>query len=420
MEFSYENGFIGGLLCSAEEVLNAPGGRTLQGCFKERANESIYHAALTLEANGIPVTPATIAEQTGIDSNTLVSLIETAPVAANIPLYALKVKDLATLANLQAEALSLTSAAVTSTEELLQGIENLRQKAAESVSITNGATSSADAAQLLNKWRKELGTGKHITNTGLKSLNAAFGGGFMAGCVYVVGARPGIGKTTFALNIAEKVANMKKPVLYISAEMSIEQITAKRIALYGKISSSAILKRQDLNETEKAKIEIGFRNILPKPFFISETALTVSDIAQTAASIPGLGLLVIDYLGLLHFGETENRYEAMTNISRDLKILAKRMNLPILLLAQLNRESQKRTSNSATPRLSDLRDSGAIEQDADSVILLHRRMEELTAENDFSEELEAIIAKNRFGPVGTIKYNIYPKTGIITEGRPKQ
>lgn len=246
-------------------------------------------------------------------------------------------------------------------------------------------------------------------------LDKALGGGLQKSGLYIVGARPGMGKTTFALNIAERVAKAGKAVLFVSLEMSLVQIMAKRVAADGRINYSNIMSG-NLSDGMYAEYRATLERIYDRPFYcIDKSVMTVNDIAAAARSVQGLQLLIVDYLGLIRAAdETKKLYEQVTEISRDLKAVAKRLGIPVLALCQVNRESTK--TKTKLPTLADLRDSGSIEQDADGVILLHRKDYYINEHPAGPVEIDLIIAKNRHGEGNTtISMNWNGATGLITQ-----
>ena len=232
--------------------------------------------------------------------------------------------------------------------------------------------------------------------------------------VYILAGRPGMGKTTQGIGIAERVAKSGKAVLFCSIEMSETQITSKRLAIAGGLDYTRLMNGQTSDEDMKelAALTVELSN---HPFFTVDDVNTVSQIEERTRGVENLGLVVIDYLGLIQTGErVMPRYEEVTRISADIKALAKKLHRPILLLAQLNRENTTRSNK--RPTMADLRDSGAIEQDAGAVILLHRdSYYEPEEEPPETEEIELIIAKNRHAAPGTVKMMWHGASGQITE-----
>lgn len=249
--------------------------------------------------------------------------------------------------------------------------------------------------------------------TGYQQLDDVLGGGLVKGGVYIIGARPGMGKTTFAINIAEKVAKRQKPVVFISLEMSPHQIMCKRTAIDSGIKYQRILTG-NIDEDEKMNVFVSLNELSQRPFFVNTSfSMTVSDIGKIAKQCKGCELLVVDYFGLITTNENiVSRYEAYSEISRQLKELAGNLNIPILCLAQLNREVEKGNGRkNKKPNLSDLRDTGSLEQDADSVIFLHR--DGYYDEGNVDEEINVVVKKNRHGDCGEVQMKWFGQYGQI-------
>ncbi|MCQ2770806.1 MAG: replicative DNA helicase [Clostridia bacterium] len=232
--------------------------------------------------------------------------------------------------------------------------------------------------------------------------------GMGKGDMILIGARPGMGKTSFALNIATNVAkNTKKAVCIFSLEMSAEQLVTRLIASEAMIDSrklrSGEISPDEWGDISNVCAELATTNIL-----IDDTAgITVSQIRSKVNRVKDLGLIVIDYLQLLQ-GErhSDNRVLEVGDISRNIKLMAKELEIPIICCAQLSRANEKRNNGDRRPVLSDLRDSGSIEQDADAVMFLYRNEESM---NDTAGrgEVECIFAKNRHGSTGIVKLGWY-------------
>jgi len=251
--------------------------------------------------------------------------------------------------------------------------------------------------------------------TGIEDLDLQLGGGMFRSEMYVLGARPGMGKTTFAINLAESVVRMNKAVLFVSLEMTADQIMAKRIAIESGLSYNAILTGR-IPSYDEDKLEDAIKRIEPRKFFLTtKSGLTVAEIGRLARQVKDLALIIIDYLGLISPGEelmNKTRYEQMTCISAAVKAMAKNLNVPVLALSQLNRENASRQDK--RPSMSDLRDSGAIEQDAGGIILLHRNSyyEPGTASE---EDIELNVAKNRHSSPGVVTMTWTGQTGRTTQ-----
>jgi replicative DNA helicase len=246
--------------------------------------------------------------------------------------------------------------------------------------------------------------------TGFRKLNSVIGG-LRPGGMYVVAARPGIGKTMFALQLAYDLA-AKNGVLFFSLEMSRSELLKRIICSAASLTTAEVLngaiKPEHFSKVEaiKAKFNYGL-TIDDKPGVTVDRIRTVFHRENEARPVKAI---FIDYLGLMEdISKSSSRYEKVTNISNDLKRLARELNVPIVALHQLNREVENRKDGS--PQLADLRDSGAIEQDADVVMLLHRKLKTELGERAsvaLDNELFLAVAKNRHGSMEVIKFLVHP------------
>ena len=233
--------------------------------------------------------------------------------------------------------------------------------------------------------------------TGIVALDRQLGGGFYNGELTIVAARAGLGKTTFLSHTADQACQKGINVLFCSAEMDENSLTDREVAQYVGVPINRI-RRGNYSEKLYAQIQEAMDKINSKSmWFYNDPPMTTSKILQQALAMKlrvGLGMLVIDYLGILDDQYGRNPYERITYISRQLKQMARILGVPVVVAAQLNRESMARDDK--RPMLSDLRDSGAIEQDADVVLMLYRdSYYDPSAEND--NTVEIIIAKQRQG-----------------------
>ncbi len=231
------------------------------------------------------------------------------------------------------------------------------------------------------------------------------------GDLVIVGARPGMGKTSFAMNIAVNVAKQKKAVAIFSLEMSGEQLVSRILSSEALVDSSK-LRTGQLKTEDWDNIAGVISSLSGSDIYIDDTsAITSAEMKSKLRRIPNLGLVVIDYIGLMQStSNTDNRAQQVGEISRNLKIMAKELGVPIVCCAQLNRGTESRAGDGKKPTLSDLRDSGSIEQDADIVLFLYRDEyykdisgSEKQGAQDTANTAEVIIAKNRHGSVGNVK-----------------
>ena len=300
--------------------------------------------------------------------------------------------------------------------------------------LRNFESVTAAAVNMAAIARKSDG-GLSGVSTGLTDLNAKMGGLHRSDLIILAG-RPGMGKSALATTMAfhsattTRTGEEARPVAFFSLEMSAEQLGTRILSERARIDSNAI-RQGDLNAEEfDRRVEVS-NQLSVAPFYIDDTpSLSVSQVASRARRMKrtgGLGLIVVDYLQLLtpQLGvKSENRVQEISNISRSLKAIAKELNVPVLALSQLSRAVEQREDK--RPNLSDLRESGSIEQDADVVLFIYREEyylnkkdperdareteEQFNAKNDaFMAKLQAaenkaevIIAKQRHGPVGSI------------------
>ncbi len=269
--------------------------------------------------------------------------------------------------------------------------------------------------------------------TGFYQLDQMINGGLKGGEMFVLAARPSIGKTSLALNILRNIATKldnktgqpQYPVAFFSLEMTARQIMERLICTEAKISLGAFFRKGGLQGPELQKLTSAASSLKDTKIFIDETpALSLSMLKSKARRLMqnnGVRILIVDYLGLMKIdGRVESRQLEVSAISAGVKELAKELNIPILILAQLNRESEKNGTGNTKPVLSNLRDSGAIEQDADVVAFLHRdrdKQKEQTEEAKI-EGLEAtiIVEKNRNGATGYVPTRFFAeRTEFVAE-----
>ena len=257
-------------------------------------------------------------------------------------------------------------------------------------------------------------------STGFSSLDT-YTGGLQKSDMIVLAGRPGMGKTTFALNLAYNICKNDKTVLFFSLEMNDIQLV-KRIVSSLSFVSSDDMRTGKLTDDDVASIVDSAKEISGKKLFIADnTLLTIADLRnkchKVATQEKGLDIVFIDYLQLMVPGDNYknsnkngfmSRQEEIAAISRNIKALAKEINIPIIALSQLSREAEKKKE----PQLSDLRESGAIEQDADIVFLINKPNDD---ENAGSDKTEIIIAKHRNGRTGTVNLRFDKSTTRFTE-----
>ena len=335
------------------------------------------------------------------------TLTDAVPDALNIKDYARIVKEKSVLRQLIAASSEISEAAYSEQESVIDIIdhaENLIFNIAQGRD-TKGFRHIKDVLGDVYAHLHDLNTNKEATQgtqTGFSALDRVLAGLGKSDLV-LVGARPGMGKTSFALNIATNVAKQtKKTVCIFSLEMSADQLVNRVLSSEALVNSYSLrtgeLAPNDWENLARAAGELAGCDIL-----IDDTSgMTVTAMKAKLRRVKNLGMVIIDYLGLMSGDKhTDNRVQEVSEISRSLKIMAKELMVPIVCCAQLSRGPESRTDKK--PMLSDLRDSGAIEQDADTVIFLYRSEYYKTDEAGQDTSIaEVIIAKNRHGSTGTV------------------
>lgn len=262
---------------------------------------------------------------------------------------------------------------------------------------------------------EEMSEGKALVlPTGLRAFDK-IAGGFGAGELWIIAARPAVGKTSFALSIADSVAHQEKRTLFFSVEMSELELANRYFAFYSQLSAAKLRAGAVPKTSWPALRKISAHAESVPMEIVEKSSITVGEIAaiaQRSALKGDLGIVIIDYLQLVRGSRNFNsREQEVASISRELKILAKTIKAPIVALSQLNRESEKRADG--MPKLSDLRESGALEQDADGVMFIHRPS--VHNPNIHPSKTEIIITKNRHGPMGRAEAKFDPETTLFTD-----
>ena len=338
-------------------------------------------------------------------------LLEVVPTSANAKQYATIVREKATLRKLIKVTEDITTECYLGKDDVTEILDHteknvfgLLQQASgreEFVPIDKVVLNTLDAIE------EAASSAGRVTGiaTGFTDLDYKLSGLHPSELI-IVAARPAMGKTAFVLNIAQKAAVRDHvPTAIFSLEMSKEQLVTRMMAMEAMVDSQSI-RTGDLQETDWEKIMESAGTIGRSPLIIDDTpGITIAELRSKCRrykQIHGLDLIIIDYLQLMsgsNSRKNESRQQEISEISRSLKGLARELNVPVLALSQLSRAVEQRTDK--RPMLSDLRESGAIEQDADIVIFLYRD-EYYNKDSEFKKQAEIIIAKQRNGPVGTV------------------
>jgi replicative DNA helicase len=240
--------------------------------------------------------------------------------------------------------------------------------------------------------------------------------GFQPGDLIIIAGRPSMGKTAFSLCLARNAALMGNPVAFVSLEMSSEQLAMRILSLDAKVPLNS-LRSGDITSEDWIHLTSAAAKISDYPIFIDDApAQAIFDIKTRARKIfldKGIKLLIVDYLQLLNVNKKfETRYQEVSEISRSLKQIAKELSIPVIALSQLSRQVDNRTDK--RPLLSDLRDSGAIEQDADLILFLYRDVVYNKA-TLYPDMVEVIVGKQRNGPTGTVNLKYVKEYTLFDE-----
>jgi len=386
--------------------------------FYKKAHQLIYESFLKLSDKSDNIDLITVSEHLKdrdeldeVGGRTyLAELSSAAPVSANAEYYARIVKEKYTLRSMILAGNKIVELGHQTSEDIEVLVDKAEQiifdlaqnKSRESlVHIENVLTSSWEQLEERAANKNSL-TG---LNTGFYDLNS-FTSGLQKSDLIILAARPSMGKTAFALNIAENVAILNRsPVAIFSLEMGKEQLVQRLLCARAEIDSNRVRTGQ-LRDDDWARLGAAMGELGEAPIYIDDSAgVTVMELRgkcrRLKAQHGDLGLVIIDYLQLIEGrNNNDNRVNQMGEISRGLKLLARELNVPIIALSQLSRAVESRQDK--RPMLSDLRESGAIEQDADIVLMIYRD-EYYNPETEKAGIADLIIAKQRSGPVGSLE-----------------
>lgn len=418
-----EQALLGAIIVSPE-AFDKIGGIITADDFYVAEHQHIYTALINMYNQNRTIDVVTLVnmlvemgdrdEAGGIQYITL--LAESVPSATNVKDYAKIVKDKSTLRRLIRVCDEINEDAY-SESDVRTVIDSAEQKIFD-ISHNNDTKEFRHIRDVLQNVYRDIEilsetkgavTGSKTGFSGLDKVLVQMG----KGDLIIVGARPGMGKTSFALNIATNVAkSSKKSVAIFSLEMSGEQLVTRILSSEAMVDSHTLRTGQLANE-DWDNIADVISSLSGCDIYIDDTsAITTTEMKSKLRRLPNLGLVVIDYIGLMQTtSNSDNRAQQVGEISRNLKIMAKDFGIPIVCCAQLNRGTESRPGQGKRPTLADLRDSGSIEQDADIVLFLYRDeyykdisgAEASPEAADTANTAEVIVAKNRHGSVGNIK-----------------
>ena len=389
--------------------------------FYKPANKIVFKTMLSLLEKGEPIDATTMVSaltNQGDISNIggityVVELVNSTPTSKNVEHYAKLVKEKAMLRKVIADLSESISSAYQG-DVSIGDIIAKTEKAMLDIRNQNTGTGFRNVADILDTHMQIVET-RSQTDGFVTGLSTGFVGldkittGLHEGNLIILAARPAMGKTALALNVAKYVATKeRKPAVIFSLEMGAEELIERMLASEGMVPAYH-LKTGNLSTDEWKRLVQAQNNLYDAPIFVDDTAgIRISEIRSNARKLAqemgGLGVIIIDYLQLITGAKGENRQQIVSEISRELKILAKDLKVPVIALSQLSRAVEQRQDK--RPMLADLRESGSIEQDADIVAFLYREayyQKEQADSQEANNVTELILEKNRHGSLGTVK-----------------
>lgn len=420
-DISAEQAILGSMLVDKDAIIKSIEILKPDDFYRED-NKEIYSAMLDIYKKGDTIDFLTVREalklrgtidKVGSDAY-LSSLIDSVPTTSNIEAYVKIVEEKATLRSLIKAANDIIAYGYAETEEVDKIIDMTEKKIFDVLQARNtkGYASIKDIlVDTFEAIEKLYNSKSNVSGmeSGFKDLDIKTSG-LNNSDLIIVAARPAMGKSAFALNIATAVAKSKVPVLIFSLEMSKEQMVNRILCSEAQVDSMKV-RTGKLDTDDWVKLGKASGDLAETPIYIEDTpGLSSAELrakCRKAKLEKDIGLVVIDYLQLMESkGRSDSRQQEISEISRSLKILAKEINVPVIALSQLSRAAEQRPDH--RPMLSDLRESGSIEQDADIVMFLYRD-DYYNPETEKKNVAEVIVAKNRQGSTGTVELAWLPQ-----------
>lgn len=397
--------------------------------FYSDENRIIYRAMKNLHTNNIPVDVATVCNE--LDKNKdlakvggveyITDIIDSVPSTANLNYYINIIFEKSILRNLINKTTKIQEECYNEQDSIVDIVENAERNilSVYNDKLGKDIRSIQDVLPEVQKNMEALAESK-TDFTGIRTGYYDFDNmtrGLQKKQVIIVAGRPGCGKSAFALNVALNAAiKNKNSIAFFSLEMGVEEIAKRMFGCVGKIDGD-VLKTGKLKNNDWKKWNEAMSELSDTKFFIDDSGgLTVSEIRRKCRKLKnsdtGLDLIVIDYLQLLSSSSkyAGQRVQEVSEISRDIKKLAMELDVPVIALAQLSRSVEQRKDGDKTPKLSDLRESGSIEQDADIVLFLHSD-EYGKYDGNINRKIKLIIAKHRAGQTGAVDLIFKMNTG---------
>ena len=426
-----ERAVLGGIFLNADTLPDAQEYVTADDFYK-KAHRLLFQAMTDLQDNGTAIDTVTVSDYLDNHNNLddiggvgyITDLVAATPIASNVVYYAKIVQQKSTLRKLISTAQNIASRSYTEQDDV-EGLVEDAERQIMDVSENRNQAGFKQIKDVLNQAMAQIDqlyqNDQAITGlpTGFRDLDKITTG-LHEDEMIILAVRPAVGKTAFALNIAQNVGTKTdKSVAIFSLEMGAEQLVNRMLCSEGSIDANH-LRTGQLNEEEWQNLIIAMGSLSKAKIYMDDTpGIRMAEIRakcrRLAREQGDLGLIIIDYLQLIEGSGQENRQQEVSAVSRQLKKLAKELHVPVIALSQLSRGVEQRQDK--RPVLSDIRESGSIEQDADIVAFLYRDDYYRDAEGDEDDddqggnddgddnvgEVEVIIEKNRSGPRGTVK-----------------
>ncbi|MBI2018582.1 replicative DNA helicase [Candidatus Daviesbacteria bacterium] len=405
-----EQSLLGALLIDKDAIVRVSEILSIRDFYRIDQHAPVYDAIQTLYERREPIDLVTVTEELKRKSvydkiggaSYLTSLVNIVPTSAHIEHYAKIIKEHSIRRSLITQATKLIEHSYDESEDVDQILENAESAifaisqehvSRDFIPIKDALTESFDR---LDELQKSSGKLRGVP-TGFRDLDNKLAG-MQDSNLLILASRPGQGKTSLALNIAQYVGTAGIPVGIFSLEMSQEELVDRLLIGQADIDAWK-LKTGRLGESDFDKLSLAMGELAEAPIFIDDTpGISISEIRTKARRLQvehGLKFLIVDYLQLIHGRNLENRVQEVSEISQNLKNLARELKIPVLAISQLNRSVEARGTK--RPQLADLRESGAIEQDADVVMFIYRE------DPDKGENVTLDIQKHRNGPTGEIE-----------------
>lgn len=413
-----EASLLGAILIDPDAIVKISDTISIADFYDER-HQRIYEATQQLYEKHNPIDVLTLSDQLKAagfldmvgGSSYLTELTNFVPTAAHVEQYAEIIAQKALRRRLIQASQEIVGLGYDEAQGLQELIENAESRLFEvsqrhvKQDITSLESILTDSFDRLDELHKDKGKIRGVP-TGYKDLDNILAG-LQRSDLFILAARPSMGKTAMVLNLAHNVAVGGEPVLVFSLEMSKEQLVDRMLARESGVDAWA-LRTGNLSDADFEKIGQAMGTLSEAQIYIDDTpGITVSDLrtkARREAHQHPLGLIIVDYLQLMsggaRFGGDSNRVQEISEISRGLKGIARELNVPLLALSQLSRSVENRSPQ--IPQLADLRESGSIEQDADVVAFLYRE-DYYNPESDRRNVMDVLIKKHRNGPVGNVE-----------------